>query len=188
MEENYEVNAETLRSDLEEVLSWLKGEIMSAPKSVPVTEQGKKAGNSEFSQDVDAYVKIWGVYQNELSRDIEYENQLAERERKNLEYLDNAEKNTRDFNIRTRDLDLKEQIFRDESRDRTRDLDIKERDIDIREMGARENGKWWNKPIVATAATCLTALTINGIAIYMNGSEAPLKSIYEKWMIRVNPK
>lgn len=188
MEENYETNAETLRGELEEVIHWLKDEIMSSSKSVPVTEQGKKAGNSEFSQNVDAYIKAWGVYQTELSRDIEYENQLADRERKNCEYLENAAKNTREFEVRNKELELKERIFRDESRNRTCDLGIKEREADAHEMSARENSKWWNKPITQTLATCLTAFAINGVAIYMNGSEAPLKSIYEKWMIRVSPK
>lgn len=216
MDENYEINSETLRNDLEEVLDWLKDEIMSAPKSVPFTEQGKKGGPSEFSQDVDAYEKIWKIYQTELSRDLDSDIKRAELDRKNCEYLESIAKRTEELKIKMKELDLKTSEFENLSRIRERELDlkhdefklkeeeldqrindsecdrklryqeldVKEHEADIKEMTAKENGRWWNKPIVQTALICGTTLVVNGFAIYMNGSESPLKSIYEKWMVR----
>lgn len=166
MEENYEIINETLRDGLEEVLDWLKDEIMSASKSTPFTEQGKKSGPSEFSQDVDAYEKLWKIYQAEQSRDLDSEIKHAEKDRKNCEYLEDvAQKN--------KELKLKE-----------RELEVKEREMYVKELSAKESSRWWNKPIVQTAIICGTTLVVNGFAIYMNGSESPLKSIYEKWMVR----
>ena len=166
MEENYEITTETLRTGLDEVLDWLKDEIKSASKNAPFTEQGKKSGPSEFSQDVDAYEKLWKIRQAELNRDLESDIKNAEKERKNCEYLEEtAQKN--------KELKLKE-----------RELELKEREMYVKELSAKENCRWWNKPIAQTALVCLTTLAVNGVAIYMNGSESPLKSIYEKWMVR----
>ena len=216
MEENYEINSETLRSDLEEILDWLKDEIMVASKSVPITEQGKKGGASEFSQDIDAYDKLWKIYQAELSRDLDSDIRRAELDRKNCEYLESIAKRTEELKIKMKELDLKTEEFENVSRYRERELDlkhdefklkeedaglkdaevrhgmrikereadVKEHEADIKERTAKENGRWWNKPIVQTAAVCATTLVVNGFAIYMNGSESPLKSIYEKWMVR----
>lgn len=166
MEENYEITTETLREGLDEVLDWLKDEIMSASKNAPLTEQGKKSGPSEFSQDVDAYEKLWKIRQAELNRDLDSDIKHAEKDRKNCEYLEEtAQKN--------KELNLKE-----------RELEVKEREMYVKELTAKESGRWWNKPIVQTALICGTTLVVNGFAIYMNGSESPLKSIYEKWMVR----
>ena len=166
MDENYEINTETLRTGLDEVLDWLKEEIMSSPKSAPFTEQGKKSGPSEFSQSVDAYEKLWKIRQAELNRDLESDIKHAEKERKNCEYLEEvAQKN--------KELKLKE-----------RELELKEREMYVKELTAKESCRWWNKPIVQTGLICGTTLVVNGFAIYLNTSETPLKSILEKWMIR----
>ncbi len=166
MDENYEINSETLREGLEEVLDWLTDEIMSSDKSTPVTEQGKKSGPSEFSQNVDAYDKLWKIYQAELGRDLESDIKHAEKDRKNCEYLEEVSQKNRELKLRERELELKE------------------REMYVKELTAKESGRWWNKPIVQTALICGTTLVVNGFAIYMNGSESPLKSIYEKWMVR----
>ena len=166
MEENYEITTETLRTGLDEVLDWLKDEIISAPKSAPFTEQGKKSGPSEFSQDVDAYEKLWKIRQAELNRDLESDIKNAEKERKNCEYLEEtAQKN--------KELKLKE-----------RELELKEREMYVKELSAKENCRWWNKPLVQTGAICATTLVVNGIALYFNASETPLKNIFSNWMIR----
>lgn len=216
MEENYEINSETLREGLEEVLDWLKDEIMSAPKSVPFTEQGKKSGPSEFSQDVDAYEKLWKIYQAEQSRDLDSDIKHADLDRKNCEYLESIAKRTEELKIKMKELDLKTEEFENMSRlkereldlrhdefklkedevdlradefegnakARNRELEVKEREMYVKELTAKESSRWWNKPIVQTAIICGTTLVVNGFAIYMNGSESPLKSIYEKWMVR----
>lgn len=166
MEENYEITTETLRTGLDEVLDWLKDEIMSAPKNAPFTEQGKKSGPSEFSQDVNAYVELWKIRQAELNRDLESDIKHAEKERKNCEYLEEtAQKN--------KELKLKE-----------RELELKEREMYVKELSAKENCRWWNKPLVQTGAICATTLVVNGIALYFNASETPLKNIFSNWMIR----
>ncbi len=166
MEENYEITTETLREGLDEVLDWLKDEIMSAPKSAPFTEQGKKSGPSEFSQDVDAYEKLWKIRQAELNRDLEERIKTTEQERKNGEHLEEIARKTEEFKLRWKELELKE------------------RELDIREESAKESCRWWNKPLVQTGLICGTTLVVNGFAIYLNVSETPLKSILEKWMIR----
>jgi hypothetical protein len=139
---------------------------MSAPKSAPFTEQGKKSGPSEFSQDVDAYEKLWKIRQAELNRDLEEKIKLTEQERKNGEHLEEIARKTEEFKLRWKELELKE------------------RELDIREESAKESCRWWNKPLVQTGLICGTTLVVNGFAIYLNVSETPLKSILEKWMIR----
>ena len=197
MDENYEITSETLREELEETLDWLQTEVMAAPRSVAITD-GKKSGPSEFSQCVDAYEKLWKIYQAELNRDLDSDIKHTELDRKNCEYLESIAKRTAELKLKERELELREEEseFREkeldikaeasqsESKARDRELEVKERDMYVRELTAKEGCRWWNKPIAQTALVCLTTLAVNGVAIYMNGSESPLKSIYEKWMVR----
>lgn len=173
MNENYESTESrevTMRDDLEELLTWLKDEVMSAPTSVIVEsgEDGKKVkkSSSEFSQRVDAYDKIYKLYLADRGQEFDHYIQDADRERKNCEYLENTDQKNKEIKLKTRELDLKE------------------RETDIREIVAHADGKWWNRPIAQTGLVCLATFIVNGVAIYMNGSESPLKSIYERWMIR----
>ena len=166
MEENYEITTETLREGLDEVLDWLKDEIMSSQKSVPFTEQGKKSGPSEFSQNVDAYEKLWKIRQAEENRDLESDIKHAEKDRKNCEYLEETAQKNKELNLREREIGLKE------------------REMYVKELTAKESCRWWNKPIVQTGLICGTTLVVNGIALYFNASETPLKNIFSTWMIR----
>ena len=168
MNENYESN-ETMREDLVELLEWLKDEIMSAPTSTTVEsgEDGKKIRkSSEFSQRVDAYDKFYKLYLADQGQEFDHIIQDADRERKNCEYLEDTDHKNKEIKLKTRE------------------LDIRERENDIKEMTAKESGRWWNKPIIQTAAVCGTTLIVNGVALYLNASEAPLKNIFERWMIR----
>lgn len=166
MEENYKITTESLREGLEEVLDYLQGGIMNASTSIPFDDQGKKRGPSEFSQCADAYKELWKIYQAELERDLDSDIKNAEKERKNCEYLEEtAQKN--------KELKLKE-----------RELELKEREMYVKELSAKENCRWWNKPLVQTGAICATTLVVNGIALYFNASETPLKNIFSNWMIR----
>ena len=184
MEKNYEINEETLRCDLEEILDWLKEDLMTASKNVPITEQGKRAGSSEFSQVVDAYKKVWEIYQAKLDSDADIRIKQAEIDRKNCEYLENVAKRTEELKLREKEFELKSQEILDNARARNRELEVKDREADIKELSAKESGRWWNKPLVQTGMICLTTLTVNGIALYLNATEAPLKNIFERWMIR----
>lgn len=216
MEENYEITTETLRTGLDEVLDWLKDEIMSASKNAPFTEQGKKSGPSEFSQDVNAYVELWKIRQAELNRDLESDIKHAEIDRKNCEYLESIAKRTEELKLKARELDLRDEDSDNNSRIRNREIDIradefklkeeelklkaeesqndsktraretelKEREMYVKELSAKENCRWWNKPLVQTGAICATTLVVNGIALYFNASETPLKNIFSNWMIR----
>jgi hypothetical protein len=172
MNENYEtvaVTDETMRNDLVELLTYLKQEVISAPTSVIVkSEDGKeiKRSSSEFSQRVEAYDKIYKLYLADIDQEFDRYIKDAERERKNCEYLEDTDHKNKEIGLKSRD------------------LDIKERELDAREISAKESGKWWNKPIAQTALICGTTLIVNGVAIYLNASETPLKSIFEKWMIR----
>ena len=74
--------------------------------------------------------------------------------------------------------------IQDADRERNKELKLKERELDIKEVSVSESGRWWNKPLAQTAMICGTTLIVNCVALYMNGSESPLKSIYERWMIR----
>ncbi len=173
MNENYE-SIETketiMRDDLVELLTWLKDEITSAPVSV-ITESGEdgkkvKKSSSEFSQRVDAYDKIYKLYLADIDQEFDRYIKDAERERKNCEYLEDTDHKNKEIKLKTQELNLKE------------------RELEAKEISAKESGRWWNRPIVQTAMICGTTLVVNGVAIYLNASETPLKSIFEKWMIR----
>ena len=165
MSENYEsteIKEETMRDDLMELLVWLKEEVRSAPTSI-VVESGedgkKKKSSSEFSQRVDAYDKIYKLYLADISQEFDYYIQNADRERKNCEYLEDTDH-------------------------KNKELKLKERELDIKEASMTEGRSWWNKPIAQTALICGTTLIVNGVALYLNASETPLKSIFERWMVR----
>ena len=158
--ESTETREETMRDDLVELLTWLKDEVMSAPTSVIESgEDGKKKKSSEFSQRVDAYDKIYKLYLADMGQEFDHYIQDVDRERKNCEYLEDTDH-------------------------KNKEIKLKERELDIKESSARESGRWWNKPLAQTAMICGTTLIVNGIALRMNASEAPLKSIFERWMIR----
>ena len=164
MSDNYEsteIREETMRDDLVELLTWLKDEVMTAPVSVIESgEDGKrKKSSSEFSQRVDAYDKFYKLYLADMSQEFDRYIQDADRERKNCEYLEDTDH-------------------------KNKEIKLKERELDIKEVSVSEGGRWWNKPLVQTAMICGTTLIVNCVALYMNASEAPLKSIYERWMIR----
>ncbi len=158
--ESTETREETMRDDLVELLAWLKDEVMTAPTSVIESgEDGKKKKSSEFSQRVDAYDKFYKLYLADTGQEFDHYIQDTDRERKNCEYLEDTDH-------------------------KNKELKLKERELDIKESSARESGRWWNKPLVQTAMICGTTLIVNGIALRMNASEAPLKNIFERWMIR----
>lgn len=159
--ESTEIKEETMRDDLVELLAWLKEEVMSAPTSVIESgEDGKrKKSSSEFSQRVDAYDKFYKLYLADTGQEFDHYIQDADRERKNCEYLEDTDH-------------------------KNKELKLKERELDIKEVSIADGGRWWNKPLAQTAMICGTTLIVNGIALYMNASEAPLKSIFERWMIR----
>ena len=159
--ESTEIKEETMRDDLVELLAWLKDEVMSAPTSVTesVEDGKKKKSSSEFSQRVDAYDKIYKLYLADMGQEFDHHIQDIDTERKNCEYLEDTDH-------------------------KNKELKLKERELDIKETSAAESGRWWNKPIIQTAMICGTTLIVNGVALYMNASESPLKSIYERWMIR----
>lgn len=163
MSENYEsteIREENMRDDLVELLTWLKGEVMSAPISVIESgEDGKKKKSSEFSQRVDAYDKFYKLYLADTGQEFDHYIQDTDRERKNCEYLEDTDH-------------------------KNKELKLKERELDIKEVSVSESGRWWNKPLAQTAMICGTTLIVNCVALYMNASEAPLKSIFERWMIR----
>ena len=164
MSDNYEsteIKEETMRDDLVELLAWLKQEVKSAPTSVIESgEDGKrKKSSSEFSQRVDAYDKIYKLYLADMEQEFSNYIQDADRERKNCEYLEDTDH-------------------------KNKEIKLKERELDIKEASARESGRWWNKPLAQTAMICGTTLIVNCVALRMNASEAPLKSIFERWMIR----
>ena len=166
-----------MRSDVEELLQHVKGKILETDAESEVDSKKK----STFSQYVDAYDKFYKLYLSDTDQGFDQYIKDAEEERKKCEYLETISQKTKELELKNEELKLRQKEFESMAKNRNRETDI-------REASAAENGKWWNKPIVATAMTCGTILTVNGIALYLNATETPLKNIFERWMLKVNPK
>ena len=181
MDEKKEI---TMRDDLLELLALTSEKIRNTDAE---TETDSKK-RSKYSQYIDGYDKLYKLLLADDGQAFDQYIQDSELERKKCEYLEDVARKTKELELRAKELELKEKELQELSKNRERENNLKEREIDIHEATAKDNGRWWNRPIVQTGLACFTIGVVNISGMIINTTEFPIKNIIEKWMQKPNIK